>query len=176
MKNMNANLALYTIDYAAKKIMSSTRFIKLASIYDSPEYRTLKNLRTDLPNFEIEVVEEKKKKAKSDGLTLDYMEAFIENEHGIDSKELKEFQKVREDSKVKGSGRYSFMKKWFHEVYPEGYALVCKVTSKEIKRKESMENARKVLNTALALSQAGGDKVADGTKENSAESENSAEE
>jgi len=120
MKKMHVVENSYAVDFAARKIIATAAFMEKAGQYGSAEYNTVMSIRRDLPEFSFEVLPEKKQPKKKGCLNLDTMEAYIIRTCGQNSDEIKEFRKVREESKVKKSGRYSFMKKWFHAVYPEG--------------------------------------------------------
>ena len=52
----------YTVDFTARKIIATAEFMANAGQYGSEEYNTVMNLRKDLPDFTIEVQEEKKEK------------------------------------------------------------------------------------------------------------------
>lgn len=141
----------YTVDFAARKIMATSEFMAKAGQYGSAEYTTIMNLRKDLPDFTIEVLADKKPAKKKGCLTLSTMEAYIIREFGEDSDEIKEFDRVREASKDKKSGRFSYMMKWFHQVYPEGYKLLCEIDDGELKKQQRLEKARQTVENAFAL-------------------------
>ena len=166
----------YTVDFTARKIIATAEFMANAGQYGSEEYNTVMNLRKDLPDFTIEVQEGKKAKKKKGCLNLDTMEAYIVRTCGDDSDEIAEFHKVREESKVAKSGRYSFMKKWFHTVYPEGYKMLCELDDGQLKKQERLEKARKAVENAFTMRDAASKENNGATEKSSADQEKSAEE
>ena len=98
MKNSKNNTkATYTIDFTNSKIIATASFMEKAGQYGSQEYHTIMRLRKDLPEFEIELLEEKNSSKKKGCLNLDTMEAYIIRICGDKSDEIKEFYKVREE-------------------------------------------------------------------------------
>ena len=177
MKNMkNVAKNPYTVDFAARKIIATAEFMAKAGQYGSSEFNTIMNIRKDLPDFTIEVLPEKKASKKKGCLNLDTMEAYIIRTCGKDSAEIQEFAKVREESKVKKAARYSYMKKWFHEVYPEGYKLLCELTDAEVKKQQRMAAARNMVENIFTLREAVSKENGDATEKNSADLKESAEE
>lgn len=78
MKNSKNNTkATYTIDFTNSKIIATASFMEKAGQYGSQEYHTIMCLRKDLPEFEIELLEEKNSSKKKGCLNLDTMEAYI---------------------------------------------------------------------------------------------------
>lgn len=161
----------YTVDFAAHKIIATSEFMAKAGQYGSAEYTTIMNLRKDLPDFKIEVLADKKPNKKKGCLNLDTMEAYIIRTFGEDSAEIQEFRKVREEAKVKKTRHYSYMKQWFHAVYPEGYKLLCELDDGEVKKQERRENARKAVETAVAMRNAVSKENSFATQANSAATE-----
>ena len=143
MKNLTtAPSNLYSIDFTNNKIVISKEFIRRASVYNSKEYNLMMSFKRELPEFEIELLS-KKRDNSSPHLSFDVMEAYITKTFGAESDHLKEFYNILEYSKLKKSGRYSFMKNWFHEVYPAGYNLLCQIKDNSEIIKQNKENARK---------------------------------
>ena len=103
------------------------------------------------------------------------MEAYIIRICGDKSDEIKEFYKVREESKVEKSGRYSYMKKWFHEVYPEGYKLLSDLTDKDLKMQQRKDVAHKLVENVFTIRNAVSKENGNETKKTSADPEGSAE-
>ena len=163
----------YTVDFAARKIIATAEFMAKAGQYGSAEYTTIMNLRKDLPDFTIEVLADKKSSKKKGCLTLSTMEAYIIREYGEDSDEIREFEKVREASKAKKSARFSYMMKWFHAVYPDGYKLLCELDDGEAKKQERREKARQTVENAITLRDAASKGSCVESKENSGETEKS---
>ena len=178
MKNMKMekNAQAYTVDFAARKIIATAEFMQKAGQYGSDEYNTIMGIRKDLPDFTIEVLAGKKPNKKKGCLNLDTMEAYIIRTCGKDSAAMKEFNKVREESKAKKSGRYSYMKKWFHEVYPEGYKLLCELTDADVKKQKRKDTASKLVENIFTLRDAVSKENSGATEKASADQEESAEE
>ena len=63
------------------------------------------------------------------------------------------------------------MKQWFHAVYPEGYKLLCELDDGEVKKQERRENARKAVETAVAMRNAVSKENSFATQANSAATE-----
>jgi hypothetical protein len=139
----------YIIDFAARKVFVSSVYMKEAGEFGSDAYNQIMTIKADLPDFPIEVIEEKKKAPKKGILTLETMEAYLIKQHGEDSQQVREFRMVREASKAHKAGRFSFMKKWFHAVYPEGYRLLSGIGDAEEKAKQRKEQAQKAVEDAL---------------------------
>ena len=139
----------YIIDFAARKVFVSSVYMKEAGEFGSDAYNQIMTIKADLPDFPIEVIEEKKKAPKKGILTLETMEAYLIQQYGEDSQQVMEFRKVREASKAHKAGRFSFMKKWFHAVYPEGYRLLSGIGGAEEKARQRKEQAQKAVEEAL---------------------------
>ena len=169
------NSVNYTVDFAAHKIIATSAFMKKAGQYNSDEYTIIMNLRKDLPDFVLEVKEDKKSNKKKGCLSLDTMEAYILRTFKENGAEIQEFRKIREESKVKKAGRYSFMKQWFHAVYPEGYKLLCELDDEELKKQERREKAYKSVENAFAMRDAASKENSGTTEKSSADPEESAE-
>ena len=54
----------YEVDFINSKIILTKKFYKAASILNSPEYKTMLQLRAENPGFEIAIKEIKKKEGK----------------------------------------------------------------------------------------------------------------
>ncbi len=176
MKKNTITTTTYTVDFTARKIIATAEFMQKAGQYGSDEYNTVMGIRKDLPDFTIEVREEKKAPKKKGCLNLDTMEAYILRTcGGEESEAINEFRKVREESKVHKSGRYSFMKKWFHAVYPEGYKLLCELSDAELKKQERKDKAHKLVENVFALRDAKSKENGGVTEKSSADPEESAE-
>ena len=139
----------YIIDFAAHKIFVSSDYMKQAGEFGSDAFNKIMAIKASLPDFSIEAIEEKKKNPKKGILTLETMEAYLAKKYGEDSTQVKEFRNVRETSKAHKAGRFSFMKKWFHAVYPEGYRLLSGIGDAEEKAKKRKEQAQKAVEEVL---------------------------
>lgn len=171
MKNLKNS---YTVDFTNSKIIATASFMEKAGQYGSDEYRTIMSLRKDLPTFDIEVLKEKKPSMKKGSLNLDTMEAYILHTCGESSLEIMEFRKICETSKVEKAGRYSYMKKWFHEVYPEGYKLLCELKDLDAKKQIRQETAKKIVENYFTMRDVVSRENNDETKETTADYEESA--
>lgn len=64
------------------------------------------------------------------------------------------------------------MMKWFHQVYPDGYKLLCEIDDGELKKQQRLEKARQAVENAFALR----DAAKAESKENSGVSEKNSDE
>ena len=140
----------YIIDFVAHKVLVSSKYMKDAGEFGSDAFNKIMEIKSTLPDFTIETVEQKKDPKKGI-LTLETMEAYLIKQYGEDSQQIREFRMVREASKAHKAGRFSFMKKWFHAVYPEGYRLLSGIGGAEEKARQRKEQAQKAVEEALRL-------------------------
>ena len=119
MNKKVTNVKGYELNVAEGKIVITKVFQKKASVYGSNEYNVLVNLRRDLPDYQIEVKEIKKKENKKSykGLNIDEMKRFI-NTRGEEEEQA--FEKVLLIAEGK-QGKYAMVKKWFLDNYKEIY-------------------------------------------------------
>lgn len=119
MNKKVTNVKGYELNVAEGKIVITKVFQKKAGVYGSNEYNVLVNLRRDLPDYQIEVKEIKKKENKKSykGLNIDEMKRFI-NTRG--EEEQQAFEKVLQIAEGK-QGKYAMVKKWFLDNYKEIY-------------------------------------------------------
>lgn len=117
--------AAYDINHIAATIYVSKAFAKEASVLNTPEYKTILEVRRDNPTYKIEVREIAKKKDKTTyrNLTLDNMETFIRN--SMESKRsvedrIAEFETVKALAKSQPSP-YAYTKRWFLKEYGHEY-------------------------------------------------------
>lgn len=61
----------YKIDYISEKIIVTKKFLKAAGVYNSPEYKLMKELRADYPAFAFE---EKKIDKKAGKVTVSILQ------------------------------------------------------------------------------------------------------
>ena len=108
MNKKVTNVKGYELNVAEGKIVITKVFQKKASVYGSNEYNVLVNLRRDLPDYQIEVKEIKKKENKKSykGLNIDEMKRFI-NTRG--EEEQQAFEKVLQIAEGK-QGKYAMVK------------------------------------------------------------------
>ena len=110
--------ASYEINFIEGKIILTKKFYKAATTLNSPEYTILMQLRRDNPGFAVELREIKKKEGKQSyrNLTYKHMEEYIIALEGEKSETLKEYEKVKQLSKVQ-AGPYAYVKTWFLKKY-----------------------------------------------------------
>lgn len=119
----------YEINYAAKEIIITKRFAKLAQDFTSEESRTMETLLTKYPNFTMKYkeIDRKENKETYSGLSLAVMNAFFDSrirmaetdeEKAIAQKELDTFKNVKE---VVGTKNYAKIKKWFIDNFRDEY-------------------------------------------------------
>ena len=123
--NMNA-LAKngYDVDFVNKQIKITKEFNEASGDITTEAFKTMMALREQLPDFEfvetkVRKYSDGKKNGRVQGLNMEFMRVFIEDLHGEDSSQIKEFEKVLELSKCRKSARYAYMKQWFNATYPE---------------------------------------------------------
>ena len=81
----------YKIDYISEKITVSKKFLKVAGVYNSPEYKLMKELRADYPTFTFEEkkIEKKAGKVTHKNLTFEKMREHLLVRFGEDSETVK---------------------------------------------------------------------------------------
>ena len=99
-------------------------FSKAASVYGTPEYAELQNVRRDYPAYRIVTVAKKGPKSEYKGLTFEYMKKYIASHDDENKTIMAEFLDLRGESEVaKANGAmsasYIEIKAWFFEQYPE---------------------------------------------------------
>ena len=121
----------YKIDHIAQTIIISKKFSKAAGILGTNEYDTLKQLRTDYPDYSLRLREIAKKKNKKSyiNLTFKAMRNHIEIIKGKKSKEIHDYETILKLAEGQ-PGPYAFVKKWFLDKYPD-YKDVAKVFNQE---------------------------------------------
>lgn len=124
------------INYTNHTIEMSKKEAKAASIYDSEEYKALRKIKEDFPDYAVSVREIKsspKRKSVNKGFTYDKMEAYV-NRHGSDLQK-QQFVEMREAAKELAGGScvaYRFVKDWFATNFPEASdfaAAVARITA-----------------------------------------------
>ena len=112
------------INDTKRTIEVTKAFYKEASKFGTREYRELQEVRSDYPNFKVVTNKTASKSNGFKGLTLEYMENYIEG-HDTDNEIMSEFNilcgKDHEGNKVEfaESASYGEIKKWFLETYPQ---------------------------------------------------------
>ena len=100
----------YSFDALTNTVTISKDFARKASQLNTPEYKTLLQLRSDNPNLKI-VMRETAKAQNGSGITFKQMEAFIKQCRDSESR-LELYERVKALSKVQRSP-YKYVKDWF---------------------------------------------------------------
>lgn len=136
MKNTNN----YTIDIMKGTItLTKTFYKKATSNINNPEYKELKTLLADYPEYEMKLREIKKKEGKKTNRNLTYgkMKVYIsENSENVKT-DLAEFEKVKRTSCIFPSP-YAYVKEWFTEKYPEYEEWFKKLEEKEEQKTDNI--------------------------------------
>ena len=113
----------YKIDYISEKIIVTKKFLKAAGVYNSPEYKKLKELRAELSTFKLEEKEIAKKASKKThkNLTFEKMHEHLVIRFGKDSDTVKRYDYLMEFYKTH-AGRYAKIKSWYLEQCKDEYA------------------------------------------------------
>lgn len=135
------NAKNYNVDFMSNSIIVTKSFYKKAtSNVNNPEYKELKILLADYPEYEIKLREIKKKEGKKTNrnLTYDHMKEYI-NENAKNVKaDLAEFEKIKKTSCVFPSP-YAYVKDWFISKYSEYGKWFAKLETQE--NKQETDNA-----------------------------------
>ena len=113
----------YKIDYISEKIIVTKKFLKAAGVYNSPEYKKLKELRADFSTFKLEekTIEKKAGKTTHKNLTFEKMHEHLILRFGKDSDTVKRYDYLMEFYKTH-AGRYAKIKSWYLEQCKDEYA------------------------------------------------------
>ena len=113
----------YKIDYISEKIIVTKKFLKAAGVYNSPEYKKLKELRAELSTFKLEekTIEKKAGKTTHKNLTFEKMREHLVVRFGKDSDTVKRYDYLMEFYKPH-AGRYAKIKSWYLEQCKDEYA------------------------------------------------------
>ena len=114
------------INDSKRTIEISKTFSKLASIYNSDEYNSLKGAKLDNPGYRV-VVKSPAKKKIEDRITMKDIITYIEAKSGVESTEMNTLKELRGKSikeagnllDVEETATFSDIKKWFFATYPE---------------------------------------------------------
>ena len=122
----------YNIDYITETITVTKKFLKAASVYNSPEYKLMKEIRADYPTFKFAEKEIAKKAGKTThkNLTFEKMREHIIVRDGEESETLKRYDYLLEFYKTH-AGRYAKIKSWYLEQYQDEYEENNEETSEE---------------------------------------------
>ena len=112
----------YEVDFIESKIIVSKKFYQAAKTINTPEYKTLVQLRTENPGFAVELRTIQKKEGKKSyrNLTYENMRKFILTSEGEQSESLKEYDRVLALSKTQ-AGPYAYVKTWFLKKYGDAF-------------------------------------------------------
>lgn len=109
------------VNYAERKILLSSAFVKRAFIPGTDEYKALQSVRSDYPDFALVTRKFKTNTAQEHyrGLTYNFMRDYIST-HEADAKPvLAELEEMIGISKAHSlHKRYPTIKAWFLERYP----------------------------------------------------------
>jgi len=113
----------YKIDYINEKIIVTKKFLNAAGVYNSPEYKKLKELRAELSTFKLEekTIEKKAGKKTHKNLTFEKMHEHLILRFGKDSDTVKRYDYLMEFYKTH-AGRYAKIKSWYLEQCKDEYA------------------------------------------------------
>ena len=113
----------YKIDYISEKITVSKKFLKAAGVYNSPEYKLMKELRADYPafTFEEKKIDKKAGKVTHKNLTFEKMREHLIVRFGEDSETVNRYDYLMEFYKPH-AGRYAKIKSWYLEQCKDEYA------------------------------------------------------
>lgn len=100
----------YSFDALTNTVTISKDFARKASQLNTPEYKTLLQLRNDNPSLKI-VMREGAKAQNGSGITFKQMEAFIKQCRDSESR-LNVYERVKALSRVQRSP-YKYVKDWF---------------------------------------------------------------
>ena len=110
------------VNYAERKIVLSSAFVKRAFVPGTDEYKALQSVRNDFPDFALVTRKFKTNTAQDRhrGLTYQFMHDYISS-HETDAKPvLAELDEMIGISKAHSlSKRYPTIKAWFLERYPD---------------------------------------------------------
>ena len=112
----------YKIDYISEKIIVTKKFLKAAGVYNSPEYKLMKELRADYPAFAFEEkkIDKKAGKVTHKNLTFEKMHEHLVIRFGKDSDTVKRYDYLMEFYKTH-TGRYAKIKSWYLKQYADEY-------------------------------------------------------
>lgn len=122
----NATNSAIRVNYSKRTIEITKTFNKLASIYDSEEYKKLKGAKLDNPSFRV-VVKSPAKKKIEDRITMKDIITYVEVKSGADSDQMKKLLDLRGKSiaeagsilEAEETASFAEIKKWFFNTYSE---------------------------------------------------------
>jgi len=111
--DMNTNCK---IDFVRQEIRITKKFYRESQYFMSEAYRTLCEIKRELPSFTITVEECRRMPNHSQNPTYAQMEQIIRMKTDCNSEALKEFVSIVEMARMSGYG-YGAVRKWFMEHY-----------------------------------------------------------
>ncbi len=107
------------VDHSTHKIVMSCKFAKEAQFPDTDEFRELQTLCASFPTYTVNkrTIKLNSQKEAFNGLTYAYMEEYIPKHENAEIN-MQKYLKMQELARCH-SIRYSHIKKWFLETYPE---------------------------------------------------------
>lgn len=117
------------IDHLNRNILISAAFAKAAMNIENDEYKTLVDVRSNHPTYDVIKREIKKNPLKESyrGLTYEYMENYI-LKHDLTGDILRYYEELKERAACH-SIRYAHIKKWFIATFPEINDFSCQKAS-----------------------------------------------
>ena len=109
------------VNYAERKIVLSSAFVKKCFTPGSVEYAQLQSVRSDYPDFALVTRKFKTNTAQEHyrGLTYDFMREYIETKEDAKTV-LVEFERIQKLTKFQNAS-YVFVKKWFLGLYGDEF-------------------------------------------------------
>ena len=108
-----------TLNFADNTIVITKAFAKASANPHSNEYKELKAIRNDNPDYTVVVRTVEKKVAQNNRITIKTMENYIAK-HDASGEIMAKFNSLRNEEKGENLHKTTFfqIKKWFFETYP----------------------------------------------------------
>ena len=109
------------LNHETKSIVITKEFAKHASIYNSPEYKELLDIKNDFNDYQIVVRSAPKRKRGINDISLADMEAYIKKHDDEKESIMTAFKSMVNEKAGENLKRTSFfaIKKWFFDQYPK---------------------------------------------------------
>ena len=116
----------YEINPIEKTITLTKKFLKGASVMGTPEYKALKKIQKENPDFELKVreISQKDDKVTYSELTFAVMKTIIEgsaNDDADKKAKIAEFEAVKNFYDGNKTTKYGHVKSWFVQNYKKEY-------------------------------------------------------
>lgn len=105
-----------SVDFQARTITVSNKFLRLSRVYGSCEYETMLRLMQDLPGFRLETRRSVRPARTPYMPSYDEMMARIQMTAQEPTEALQEFERMQEFAKTTGAG-YMMVRAWFMDKY-----------------------------------------------------------